>query len=43
MINVVPALDAIVLRFGHTPEESYPALDGWRSRLLEVLANEASI
>lgn len=39
MINVVPALDALLVRFGHTPEENYPALDRWRSRVLDVLAS----
>jgi CubicO group peptidase (beta-lactamase class C family) len=38
MISVVPALDALVLRFGHTPAEHYPALRAWRSRVLDVLA-----
>jgi hypothetical protein len=37
MICVVPALDALVLRFGHTPEEHYPDLAEWRSRILSVL------
>lgn len=37
-INVVPALDALVLRFGHTPKERYPALSTWRARVLDVLA-----
>jgi CubicO group peptidase (beta-lactamase class C family) len=37
-INVVPALDALILRFGHTPEENGPALYQWRRRVLEVLA-----
>jgi CubicO group peptidase (beta-lactamase class C family) len=39
-ISVVPALDALVLRFGHTPEENYPQLGEWRSRVLDVLASE---
>jgi CubicO group peptidase (beta-lactamase class C family) len=39
MISVVPALDALVLRFGRTPEENYPALKAWRSRVLDVLAS----
>jgi CubicO group peptidase (beta-lactamase class C family) len=39
MISVVPALDALVLRFGRTPEENYPALKAWRSRALDVLAS----
>jgi len=38
MISVVPALDALVLRFGHTAAENYPALYAWRSRVLDVLA-----
>ena len=38
MISVVPALDALVVRFGHSPAENYPALYSWRSRILEVLA-----
>jgi CubicO group peptidase (beta-lactamase class C family) len=38
MICVVPALDALVLRFGHTPEEHYPDLANWRGRLLDLLA-----
>jgi len=33
------ALDALVLRFGRTPEENYPALQAWRSRVLDVLAS----
>jgi CubicO group peptidase (beta-lactamase class C family) len=37
MINVVPALDALVLRFGHTSSDQYPALDAWRGRVLAVL------
>jgi CubicO group peptidase (beta-lactamase class C family) len=41
MISVVPALDSLILRFGHTPEENYPALDQWRARVLEVLAKES--
>jgi len=40
MISVVPALDALVLRFGHTPEENYPHLAEWRTRVLDVLADE---
>ena len=31
MISVVPALDAVVVRFGHTPEEHYPTSDRWRA------------
>ncbi len=38
MINVVPALDALVLRFGHTPEERSPQRLAWRGRVLDVLA-----
>ena len=38
MICIVPALDALILRFGHTPEANYPALKQWRRRLLAVLA-----
>ena len=38
MISVVPALDALVLRFGHTPAENYPDLYRWRAGVLEVLA-----
>jgi CubicO group peptidase (beta-lactamase class C family) len=41
MISVVPALDALVLRFGHTPEDNYPQLGEWRTRVLDVLAEEA--
>jgi CubicO group peptidase (beta-lactamase class C family) len=37
MINVVPALDALILRFGHTSSDHYPALDAWRARVLNVL------
>jgi len=37
MICVVPALDALVLRFGHTLEANYPNLAEWRSRVLSVL------
>jgi CubicO group peptidase (beta-lactamase class C family) len=36
-ISIVPALDALVLRFGHTPEGRYPAIRDWRSRVLKVL------
>lgn len=41
MISVVPALDALILRFGHTPEEHYPALQAWRRRVLAVLASSS--
>ena len=37
MISVVPALDALVLRFGHTSSDNYPALNAWRARVLDVL------
>jgi CubicO group peptidase (beta-lactamase class C family) len=37
MICVVPALDALVLRFGKTPEERYPDLALWREQVLRVL------
>jgi len=40
MINVIPAMDALVLRFGHTDAANYPALNEWRHRVLEVLAKE---
>jgi len=38
MISVVPALDALIVRFGHTPEENYLPRLAWRERVLEVLA-----
>jgi CubicO group peptidase (beta-lactamase class C family) len=38
MINVVPALDALILRFGHTPDERSPQRIAWRNRVLDVLA-----
>jgi CubicO group peptidase (beta-lactamase class C family) len=38
-ISVVPALDALILRFGHTPEERAPLLFEWRDRVLSVLAS----
>ncbi|HEY1761902.1 MAG TPA: serine hydrolase [Acidimicrobiales bacterium] len=38
-ISIVPALDALILRFGHTPEERAPLLYEWRSRVLRVLAS----
>jgi CubicO group peptidase (beta-lactamase class C family) len=38
MISVVPALDAVVVRFGHTPEERYEPRMAWRERVLAVLA-----
>jgi CubicO group peptidase (beta-lactamase class C family) len=37
-IVVVPALDAVVVRLGHTPSENYPALASWNKRVLDVLA-----
>lgn len=40
MISVVPALDALVLRFGHTSNERYADLRQWRVRVLDVLASE---
>jgi CubicO group peptidase (beta-lactamase class C family) len=40
MISVVPALDVLVLRFGHTPAENYPALYAWRGRVLDVLRKD---
>jgi CubicO group peptidase (beta-lactamase class C family) len=39
MISVVPALDAVIVRFGHTPEENYLPRMAWRERVLAVLAN----
>lgn len=38
MITVVPALDALILRFGHTPEENFLPRMAWRERVLAVLA-----
>jgi len=38
MISVVPALDAVIVRFGHTPEENYEPRMKWRERVLAVLA-----
>jgi len=38
MINVVPELDAVIVRFGHSPEEGFPERYAWRDRILEVLA-----
>jgi CubicO group peptidase (beta-lactamase class C family) len=38
MISVVPALDAVIVRFGHTPEENYEPRMQWRERVLKVLA-----
>ncbi len=39
-ISVVPALDALIVRFGHTPEERAPLLYEWRRRMLSVLASD---
>jgi len=38
LISVAPALDAVIVRLGRTPEENAPALDAWRARLLDALA-----
>jgi CubicO group peptidase (beta-lactamase class C family) len=38
-ISIVPALDALILRFGHTPEEKAPLLMEWRQRVIQVLAS----
>jgi CubicO group peptidase (beta-lactamase class C family) len=38
MIVVAPALDAILVRVGHTPESNYPDLADWRARVLDALA-----
>jgi len=37
MISVVPELDALVLRFGHTSDEHDDAIDVWRRSVLEAL------
>ena len=37
MISVVPELDALILRFGHTSDEHDEAIDRWRRSVLEVL------
>jgi CubicO group peptidase (beta-lactamase class C family) len=37
MINVVPELDALILRFGHTPDERGEAIDRWRGSVLDAL------
>jgi CubicO group peptidase (beta-lactamase class C family) len=39
MIAIAPALDAIIVRLGKTPEANYPELQAWRSQVLNVLAN----
>jgi CubicO group peptidase (beta-lactamase class C family) len=36
-IIIAPALDAVIVRLGHTPTEHYPALTEWRGRILDVL------
>lgn len=41
MISVVPALDALILRFGHTPSDNYIHLYDWRREILAVLAKGA--
>lgn len=38
MINVVPALDAVVVRLGRSPEENAAQRAAWRDRVLDVLA-----
>ena len=38
MINVVPELDALIVRFGHSPEEAFAERYAWRDRVLAVLA-----
>jgi CubicO group peptidase (beta-lactamase class C family) len=38
-VIVAPALDAVIVRLGRTPDQNYPALAAWRDRVLEVLAN----
>ncbi|MGB8196282.1 MAG: serine hydrolase [Acidimicrobiales bacterium] len=38
MICVVPELDAVIVRFGHTPEENFEPRMAWRERVLAVLA-----
>jgi CubicO group peptidase (beta-lactamase class C family) len=38
MISIVPALDAIIVRFGHTPEENFEPRMAWRERVISVLA-----
>ncbi len=37
-ISVVPGLDALIVRLGHTPEERYGELYAWRRELLGALA-----
>ncbi len=43
MISVVPGLDALVLRFGHTAHESYPDLYRWRARVLVALSESTVV
>lgn len=38
LISVVPALDAVIVRLGRTPEDRAQHVHAWRARLLEVLA-----
>ena len=38
LISVVPALDAIIVRLGRTPEDRASLVHEWRTRLLAVLA-----
>jgi CubicO group peptidase (beta-lactamase class C family) len=38
MISVVPALDALIVRLGHTPDGNYLPRLAWRERVLAVLA-----
>lgn len=37
-IEVVPTLDAVIVRFGETTEEKYPALDRWHHDVIDCLA-----
>jgi CubicO group peptidase (beta-lactamase class C family) len=38
MISVAPALDAVVVRLGKSPEDAAPARSAWRDRVLEAVA-----
>jgi CubicO group peptidase (beta-lactamase class C family) len=38
MISIVPELDAIIVRFGHTPEENFEPRMAWRERVISILA-----
>ena len=38
LISVVPALDAVIVRLGRTPDDRASALHAWRARVLDVLA-----